>query len=214
MKILTHSQLTELLAKKRGVVILSIVSHTAPKFRKTGCPYSSIEKVEYKRVVVGAKYGRAVEKQVAEITGKQIQFKVSPRKWGDYVVEDKVVTYQGNLYLCTQARNPQKPLRTVWLADGKEVNKETIKDYLVTSNSAKQEKVGLVGKKQVMERDFTMGNVLKVKVDGEEYILIPSPTAEVKKLATTVANIAQVIEEKRAQKRGKVKAVVEMAATN
>lgn len=212
MKILTHSQLTELLAKKRGAVILSIVSHTLPKFRKTGCPFSIIEKVEYKRVVVGADYGRAVNKQIKEVTGADVEFKVSPRTWGEYVVPRKVVTHKGNLYLVTQARNPQPAIKTVWLADGQEVSKETIKDYLISSNSAKQEDAGLVGRRQVMERDFTMGNILKVKIDGEEYILIPSAEVEVKRLATTVANIAQIIEEKRKQKRDKGKVVVAAAA--
>lgn len=210
MKILTHTQLTELLAAKRGAVILSIVSRTEPKFRKTGCPYSLIEKIEYKRVVVGADYGKAVKKQVSETTGSQdVAFTVSPRKWGTYIVPRKVVAHNGNLYLVTQARNAQPPIKTVWLADGVEVNKETIKDYLVTSSSAKQESVGLYGRRQVMERDFTMGNVLRVKIDGCEYILIPSPEAEMKRLANTLRSIEETINERRkATREGRNRATV------
>ena len=203
MNILTHTQLTELLARKRGAIILSIVSHTLPKFRKTGCPYSSIEKIEYKRVVVGADYGRAITKQVKSIYGEkaEVAFTVSPRKWGTYIVPRKVVTHNGNLYLVTQARNAQKPIKTIWMADGVAVNKEQIKQYLVASNSVKQEDVGLHGNRQVMERDFTMGNILKVIVNGTEYILIPSPQAEMRKLATTLANIKEVIERKRGERK-------------
>lgn len=201
MKILTHTQLTDLLAKRRGAVILSIVSHTAPKFRKTDCPYNSIEKLEYKRIVVGAKYGRAVNKQIKEVTGADVEFKVSPRKWGEYVVEDKVVTHKGNLYLHTQARNPRPAIKTVWLADGKEVSKEVIKKYLVSSDSAKQAEYGLEGKRQVMVRDFTMGNVLKVVINGEEYTLIPSPAAQVRQLIGTLGSIKETIKEKRQMRR-------------
>jgi hypothetical protein len=208
MNILTHHQLTELVAAKRGAVILSIISLTEPKFRKTGCPFSTLQKVEYKRVVVGANYGRAVNKQIAEVTGNTDApaFVVSPRKWGEYLVPDKVVEYLGNLYLSTQARNPQKAIKTTWIADGREVSKETVVDYLATSNSAKQEARGLHGKKQVMVRDFKMSSVLKVMVNGKEYILIPDMKANMNKLAETLQSLRDAVESRQKDKRKSVPA--------
>jgi len=215
MKILTHTQLTEMLAAHRGVAILSIVSVTEPKFRKTGCPFTTLQKVEYKRVVVGANYQRAVNRQITAETGEQEPaFKASPRKWGEYLVPDKVVIYLGQLYLSTQARNPRKPMKTVWLADGKEVSKDEVKDYLSVSTSRKQEEHGLHGKKQVMVRDFKMESVKKIMMDHEEYALTSDQQPQLGQLVETLKEVKEVLAEKRANrpKSNKTLMRLEMAA--
>lgn len=198
MNILTHSQFASLLAAKKGAMILSIVSDTKPDFYKRGCPFSEIRKVEYKRVVSGAKYQDAVIRQGGE------GFKAGPLPYGNFASEEltnKVIkTDSGKYQLRTQSRNPRKPIKTTWVADGEVVDYQVIKQYLKPpSESKKQAEVGVTGKKQVKPRNFDFPNILKVTYGKMEYTLIPDTRGpeQVKQVIAKKQGIRRKLEQTR-----------------
>lgn len=169
MKKLTHSQFKDLLANRAGTIFLSIVAETQPKFRKTGCPFESISRRVYRQMVPGASYANAVEKQGG------VDFKPAPRKWGEYVVPDKVVEYQGNLYLSGKFRNDfGAPIESDYFADGAKVALEVVKDYLVPpSPSKRQIEAGVDPEETVEVRDYKFSSIKEVRVNGEHFQLVP-----------------------------------------
>lgn len=172
MNILTHSQFAQLLAQKKGTVILSIVADTDARPLKTGNPYSEIRKLTYTRVVSGAKYADAVVKQ----GGKD--FKAGALPYGSFASDEtinKVIkTESGKLQLRTQARNPRKPIKVQYVADGEQVTYETVKQYLPARGFSKKQAIaGVTGKRQVMVRNYDFANILRVTYGKVEYTLIP-----------------------------------------
>jgi len=182
--ILTHSQFAQLLAQKKGTVILSIVADTDARPLKTGNPHKEIRKVTYTRVVSGAKYQSAVDKQGA------VGFKAEGLPYGSFANEQLtnkvIVTDSGKMQLRTVGRNPQKPIRVQYVADGVPVEYEAIKQYLpANKGSLKQALSGVTGKRQVMVRNYDFPNILKVKYAGVEYTLIPD-VKQAPPIATTI----------------------------
>lgn len=169
MKKLTHQQFADTLAARKGAIILGIVACTDPKARKTGNPFHQIRKLTHTRVVTGADYTKAVEKQGGE------GFKADALPYGEEVVKGKIIrNKQGELQLRTVFRNAPKPISVHYIADGKPVDKKEIEDFLPErKDSAKQAAVGVVGKKQVQVRNFGLKNIQQVRINGEVFELIP-----------------------------------------
>ena len=166
MKTITHKQFVQMLSARRGATILGLLTETEPKANKTGNPYKQIKKIVHQTVVTGARYKEAILKQGAE------SFEVDPLPYGEYVVENKVIEYNGEMQLRTVFRNAPKPVKIQFVADGEEVAKEVVDKYLSKAKpSAKQERVGVTGKKQVKVRNYKLSNIKEVRMNGERYIL-------------------------------------------
>lgn len=166
MKTITHKQFVEMLSARRGANILGILTETEPKANKTGNPYKQIKKIVHQTVVTGARYKEAILKQGAE------SFELDPLPYGEYVIDNKVIKHNGEMQLRTVFRNSPKPVKVQFIADGKEVTREVVDKYLSKSKpSAKQERVGVTGKRQVKVRNYKLSNIKEVRMNGEKYIL-------------------------------------------
>lgn len=168
MKQLTHNQFKNLLSARKGALILGIVANTDAKALKTGNPHAEIRKVTRQTVVTGADYQKAVEKQGGE------GFKAEGRTYGETVVDRKVILGpKGDFQLVTVARNPRKPQSVVFLADGQPKTYDDVKGFLPKKKeSVKQAAAGVVGKKQVMVRNFSFDSIEQVRVNGEIFKLV------------------------------------------
>lgn len=155
-----------MLSARRGATILGILTETEPKANKTDNPYKQIKKIVHQTVVTGARYKEAILKQGAE------SFESDPLPYGEYVVVNKVIKYNGEMQLRTVFRNAPKPVKIQFVADGEEVAREVVDKYLTKSKpSAKQERAGVTGKKQVKVRNYKLSNIKEVRMNGEKYIL-------------------------------------------
>jgi hypothetical protein len=168
MQTITHNQFASLLAAAPGTVILSIVADTDPKLRKTGNPFKTVRKLTYTRVVSGASYKAAVERQGGE------GFEAAPLPYGEEVVKNKVILGpKGDFQLRTVARNPRKPISVTYIADGEEVTFDKIASFLPPRYENKRQAiVGVTGKKQVMVRNFSFNNIKEVRMFGKVYKLV------------------------------------------
>lgn len=166
MKTITQNQFVEMLSKRKGATILGLFTETEPKSRKTGNPYKEIKKIVHQTVVTGARYREAILKQGAET------FEADPLPYGEYVIENKIILHGGELQLRTVFRNAPKPVKVRYIADGEEIAKDVASKYLINSKpSAKQEKVGVTGKKQVKVRNYKLSNIKQIRMNGEIYEL-------------------------------------------
>ena len=76
------------------------------------------------------------------------------------------------MQLRTVFRNAPKPVKIQFVADGEEVAKEVVDKYLSKAKpSAKQERVGVTGKKQVKVRNYKLSNIKEIRMNGEIYKL-------------------------------------------
>ena len=166
MKTITHKQFVEMLLIRKGANIIGLVTETEPKARKTGNPFKEIKKLVHRTVVTGAKYKEAVLKQGAT------SFDADPLPYGKFLVENKIILHEGELQLRTVRRNAPKPVKVQFVADGEEVAKEVVDKYLTKSKpSAKQERVGVTGKKQVKVRNYKLSNIKEIRMNGQVYKL-------------------------------------------
>lgn len=168
MKLLTHKEFANLLGARKGAVIVGIVSNTDAKALKTGNPHAQIRKITRQTVVTGADYQAAVEKQGGE------GFKAGGMTYGEFEVPNKVIRGpKGDFQLRTVARNPRKPQSVLFVADGVPKEKKEIEAFLPKrKESAKQAAAGVVGKKQVLVRNFSFDNIEQVRINGEVFKLV------------------------------------------
>lgn len=166
MQTITQNQFVEMLLQRKGANIIGLVTETEPKVRKTGNPFKEIKKLVHQTVVTGAKYKEAILKQGVT------SFDADPLPYGKFLVENKIILHEGELQLRTVFRNAPKPVKVQYVADGDQIAKEVAIQYLVKSKpSAKQEKAGLTGKKQVKVRNFKLSNIKEIRMNGEVYKL-------------------------------------------
>ena len=171
---LTHSQFMALLAAKKGTSVITIKADTEPDMYKTGNPHKNARKQVYKRVVSGASYKNAVEKQ----SGRE--FMPAPLPYGDMPVKDKVIrTAKGDLQLRVVSRNPLPPISVRYVDGGQVIDKELIKPFLKTrQDNSRQESVGLQGKRQVGCVNYGFKNIQEVVIDKRRYELVPDHAPE------------------------------------
>jgi hypothetical protein len=165
MQTINHDTFTSLLRSRLGALILGLEIVTTPKASKGAPPL--IEKVAKGSALVGGSYGKAVEKQSGQT------FVPEGLPWGEWLVPNKVITHKGERYLRTIARN-QRPMSSHFLSACKAIEKEKVLPFLTTpAPSARQESVGLHGKRQVRVRTIKFDNIKTIKIKGETYRLVP-----------------------------------------
>lgn len=169
MKKITHSEFVQALREHGGTAILTIVAETEPKFRKTNCPFSSIKRRVYRKMVPGASY----ENAVAKAGGKD--FKPEPLPWGEWFVPGKVLTHNGKFYLRSKfSHDDAAPFESEFFADGERVAVEVVKDYLVSSSPSKRQlEAGVAEGEQVEIRAYTFDNIKQIAFNGEKAELVP-----------------------------------------
>jgi hypothetical protein len=167
---MTHSDLMAALAAKKGTSVITIKAETDVDQYKTNNPFRNARKQVYKRVISGASYKNAVEKQ----SGRE--FVPAPLPYGSMPVKDKVVlTKKGELQLRVVSRNPLPPISVKYVCDGKEIEKELLVPYLkVKQDNLRQEDVGLQGPRQVACVNYGFKNISEVVMDGKRFELVPN----------------------------------------
>ena len=173
MKALTQDELVQVL-RKPGNVIVGIDSLTDSKARKTGNPFGTIFKRTRCVAMVGAEYGKAVNRQ-GEREGFKAEFVADSLPWGEWLIANKVITHKGELYLRTQTTAGMRRKRPAIVRyigeDGNPIAREKALEYVPASKgSAKQEKCGVYG--EVMVRTIKMANILRLRINGETVILV------------------------------------------
>lgn len=168
MKQLTHSQFARLIAARTGAEIMVILATTAPRcYGGKAAPH--VEKSVARRVMIGVDYGASVTRESGE------KFSAQPRKWGEYVIRDKVVTHKGGLYLCTRSTPRNRGVyHAIWRLGGVVCQPdEAIRYVIPPTPSARQERVGLSAPAQIHCRDYSFASIRRVHFRKQKFELVP-----------------------------------------
>lgn len=175
MKTITHSQLIQTLVSRPGTTFIGIDSLTDSKARKTGNPFPEKIILKQSRFVgtIGADYQAAVQRE----SGSDFQAQSLP--WGEWETPGKVIVHKGERYIRTQTIGKQRKSRPAVVkyrdVTGKFLSKEAVAPFLPpVSFSSRQEDVGLTDSTvQVQPRTFKLSSLLRVRVGGETFKVIP-----------------------------------------
>ena len=192
----SYDNLVELL-KTLSVCELVVLTATEPKMKKGGTrgvepnPFidSSVRKCKFANYLFGKNYVQAINENLV----KEGKAPVDPNEfgeklpWGEYEVQDKVVTYNGTRYM--RCYMPEKQdSETFYLINGEEPSEEDFKKlelYLPTESngSKKQEDAGLEKEKQVRPLLFKFDNILSIRVQDTDDTYLIAVNPELAKLA-------------------------------
>lgn len=163
MKQITKQELIERINNVKGTTIVSIDIESEPRMRKTDNPYIGATKSVTLSGVVNFSYENAVNNQL-EREDKERNFKSQERAWGTY--DGNWITHKGSHYLQIKVQASSDP---IYMFDGNEIDKNTIKDFLYESKKAHtQEELD----KEVVIRDVKIDNIKKIRAFGDEYIIV------------------------------------------
>lgn len=177
MKTLTHSELKETLAKILGTAIVGLLTYSDAKAKKTGNKFGTIFKRVRSVGFTGADYGAAVNREMERQTVLTVAtFEPSTLPWGQWEIQNKVISHNGKLYLRTESTPGNRrvqPARVLsyHTADGKYISKEEIRAFLPESKeSSRQQSFGL--NKTVWVRTWAFDSIKKIRINGETFELI------------------------------------------
>jgi hypothetical protein len=168
---ITTANLVSLMSNIKGATICTIVSATEPKMRKTANPYvgrvTKLTKCQYQ---FGYNYQNAVNNRLAK-EGKEPNFTTDARKWGVWVVPNKVAEHKGEFYLRFYTMENATP-KVVYLVDNRLATPEEvaeIKSFLTESApSNRQIEAGLT-EHFVEPREYKASAILQISLNGMTY---------------------------------------------
>jgi hypothetical protein len=174
MKKLTHSQLVALIEATSGAAIVGLQALTDTRAKKTGNPFSLIEKRIRAVAFVGADYENAVNNEAIRQDGAA-KFESEKLPWGEWLIQNKVITHKGEYYLRTQSTPGNRrvqPARVLdYIADGYKTTRAAIAQWLPEVKEAAKQQVQTGITKTVWVRTYKFSSIEKIRVNGETYQL-------------------------------------------
>ncbi len=172
---ISRKDFVDMVSDGKGASFISMLTRTAPKFRKTGCAFKKIERVVEHNGVIGAKFANIVNNQfereiktlVAEGTipakmGESIMaehdYVPGPLVWGTHY-NQFFITHKGKFYL---KYRPVKSGDSLWLADGSPVEKSDVESYLYAPQAQGDTA------STMLYRTFGVDNIVEITYGGTE----------------------------------------------
>jgi hypothetical protein len=175
MKKLTHSQLVALIEATQGAAIVGLQALTDTRAKRTGNPFSLIEKRIRAVAFVGADYQSAVNNEAAR-QGGTTNFETEELPWGKWLIKNKIIVHNGEYYLRTQSTPGNRrvqPARVLdYVADGYKTTLEAVKKFLPESKESAKQQVATGIKKTVWVRTYKFNSIEKIRVNGETFQLV------------------------------------------
>lgn len=177
MKTITTTQLANLLSKVTHATAIGFTAVTDARPKKTGNPYSSIQKWTKVSAFTGTIYENAVNRQLTrEGHGDEAAFEAKERSWGNRISSALVSkldakTGEVRFYLPAQIQRTSKPLYLVPTGAAQRltvVPKERVAPWLPASKT--EETAAAQGvEKPVIYRDYLLSSIRSINLDGERY---------------------------------------------
>lgn len=168
----TAEELKGLLLSRKGANFVSFESETDARLRKTGNPFGEVRKTSKVNGVINWEYAGAVNRQ-REREGRPVGddgevelFEPKPRKWGTRIKGTPFVENNGKLYVEVKVeRTLAAP--TYRDADGHELTAEQVAPFMPKRKKSSRQGVD----KEVVLRDYSLGNIRRIKVNGEAFVV-------------------------------------------
>lgn len=173
MKNITTTELQVKLAQLRTATFATITTLTDPAMNKKGNPfYGRTKKRTTSNVTLNFIYTNSVNTQRAKEAGLDSDAEVfvpHARKWGKKIESTCLVQHEGKVY--AEMRFNGKPKSVEYFVDGQLTPKEELGLWLKEANS-NAEHQGVDKENEVILRDVNLVNVVSIKMQGEEYVIL------------------------------------------
>ena len=179
---ITSAAFAALLESHAGAVIVGVDTFTDARARKTGNPFSKVEKLSRFVGHTGIDYALAVNREIAsEANGALPTFEAKPLPWGEWVMREdgtrskKLITHKGEFYVAmtsTRKIRAKRKVKVQFYADGMPVDKADVAAWLpAPSTSNRQAEMGVAKGKQVERRTFKLSSFKRVRFNGKNYVV-------------------------------------------
>ncbi len=163
---LTADELLAELAENTGTRIVTIVTRTDPRLRKTGNPYAgNVVKVQALNGVLNYDYEAAVNRQRGR-EDKADDFQACARQWGERVAGTPVVMHKGKSYLSVKVE------RCIWrrfetIDTGEMIDPAELDPFMPAKCGSRQ---GV--DREVIERTIALDSIVSIRMNGQTRRLV------------------------------------------
>ena len=169
---ITVQQFIDMVLSRAGAQIVTIITATEPKLKKTN-PFGIITKKSVINGIINFNYTNAVNRQ-RNREGNEQEFTAATRSWGQKVAGTPFVEHNGQYYLTIKVEKTEKPEFVD--PNGNTVNVEDLQQHFyASSRSSGRQMVA----DAVITRDFKLSNVTAIKMNGEQYMIVQRGTVHV-----------------------------------
>lgn len=165
---ITEAELVRMLSDNKGANIVTVVTKTEPKMRKTGNPFvGKVFKVSRVNGMIGWNYANSVNNQ-REREGNTDTFVAEPRKWGQRIDGTPLVEHKGTFYVELKV---EKSLDSKYIdLAGKELDSDTLAEVKTfipqRQRAATQQTV-----KEIILRDYKVASIVSITMNKQAYIV-------------------------------------------
>ena len=164
--------LINLLANTKGATICTLVTATIPTMRKTANPFiGRVKKIVKGQMQFGYDYENAVNNRL-KAQGLEPNFSAQSRKWGKWIIPNKVAENNGEYYLRFYTITNNTKTEVVWLIDGRvatESEVEQIKSFIPAKSSSNTQAQAGLTEHQVEPREYKASSIIGITINGETY---------------------------------------------
>lgn len=164
---ITPMQLVEMLLLVKGAQPISFWSVTDARLNKRGNPHPMpVKKLSHVNGFVGFDYESVVNRQRVR-EDKEGDFESEERSWGTKLT-NYLVEHKGTYYLAVKVERSLHPAR-YFDAEGNELTKEQVSPFFGARKDLGRQGV----EKEVIYRNYTVGNIRHIRMNGVNYNIIP-----------------------------------------
>lgn len=159
---INRAELETILRNVKGNTFATITTITEPAQIGISPFKSTLKKVSRVNVALGFHYSNSVANQEKR-EGLAGTFEAQPRKWGVRVAGTPIVTHKGKTYLEAKV---ERSIGHGYLVNGRRMAKAKVSPFLRPSTKpSTQAHI----EKMVILRDYSLDNILRVRMGGKVY---------------------------------------------
>jgi hypothetical protein len=162
-KIISLSELKEVLLNVKGVTFAGLATSTIPKLPKS-CPFLNVSKLTLSNVTIGAFYSNSVNRQRVR-EGNDATFEAQPRAWGTHIEGTPLVEHKEKFYLACQFNKAESS----FLCNGKAIEKAELVAWLPKESDPKESQ-GV--EKAIVYRTYALESIKELTMKGDIYIIV------------------------------------------
>ena len=195
MKTVTVEKLGAVIEAFGGAQPVTMKTRTVVDLLKTGNPFSEIVKYSHVNGMIGANYGKSVNRQQVREGADEGTFEPQPPKWGHRIGKKLLAhTPKGEtvqkLYVPIHIGKVITPPTYKEVATGAALTKAQFAQWEKDKTSS-AEAQGV--DREIVYRPYTLSNILEMTIGGETYVVAPSPDVEPLRREIPAEEVAEAI---------------------
>ena len=164
--VLTKQAIVDLLKESKGAKIVTLITQTEPKMRKTDNPYiGKVIKVSRVNGMIGWNYSNSVNNQ-REREGMEADFQAKPRHWGERIEGTPLVEHKGNYYI--ELKVERSLGHSYQFTDGTPLTDEQVEELQGFMPKPRKPQTQQTDKTIIL-RDYRLDTIMQLTMDKVAY---------------------------------------------